>query len=344
MMTLPDAIEAAMDGQPARPTGASNVVPLRITGELPLPLEELIEQAARISLGLATLSAVALAEAVARTLGGSPPAGEDTQRERAPAATLPLLAGAVIGTAVGAARWGARLTTTLVRTGELVVSPLTTSVPFRDGVRRLGEALDGLDSRWREERPREEEAAQAFLRLLVPQIADAVLDQVDLNAIVAERVDLDRVVERVDIDAVIELVDLNAVVERVDIDRILERVNLGAVAERIPMDEVVARIDVDDIVARVDLERVVERIDVDAVAAKLDVEAVVRRLDLAAIAREVVDELDLPEIIRGSMGSMTSETVGGIRVQSMNADRAVSSLVDRLLRRSKVDPDAEIPD
>jgi len=88
----------------------------------------------------------------------------------------------------------------------------------------------------------------------------------------------------------------------------------------------------------------VDRIDVDAVAAKLDVEAVVRRLDLAAIAREVVDELDLPEIIRESMGSMTGETVGGIRVQSMNADRAISRLVDRLLQRSQADPDAETPD
>jgi hypothetical protein len=34
---------------------------------------------------------------------------------------------------------------------------------------------------------------------------------------------------------------------------------------------------------------------------------------------------------------MTTETVGGIRVQSMNADRAISRLVERLLRRSTDD-------
>jgi len=331
-----------MDQQHEAPTDPSNVVPLRVAGELPLPLEELVEQALRIALGLVTLSADALSEAVAKTLGGQAP--QEPGDAAGSGASLPLLAGAAMGLAVGVARWGARATTTLIRTGEIVFSPVTTSVPFRDGMRRLSAELGALDARWREERPREEAAAESFIRLLVPQVVDAALDQVDVNRIVAERVNVEEVVELVDLDAVVARVDLNAVVEQVDLDRILERVDLSAVVDRLPLDEVIARTDVDDIVARVDLERVVDRIDVDAVAAKLDVEAVVRRLDLAAIAREVVDELDLPEIIRESMGSMTGETVGGIRVQSMNADRAISRLVDRLLQRSQADPDAETPD
>jgi len=312
---------------------APNVVPLRVAGELPVPLEELIEQAFRISLGLVTLTTEALSDAIAQTLGG--PSTRVRAREDAAGRppTVPLLAGAVMGAAVGVARWGARAATTLVRTGEIVLSPVTTSGPFREGMRRLNAELDAVDARWREERPREEHAAESFLRLLVPQVVDAAMDQVDVNRIVAERVNLEEVVARVDLDAVVARVDLDAVVERVDLDRILERVDLRAVVDRLPLDEVIARIDVDDIVARVDLERVVDRIDVDEVAAKLDVEAVVRRLDLSAIAREVVDELDLPEIIRESMGSMTTETVGGIRVQSMNADRAISRLVDRALQR-----------
>jgi len=284
-----------VDQHPARDEDASNVVPLRVAGELPLPLEQLVEQAFRIALGLVTISADALADAVAQTLGGSGPRPDEPAQGARP--SLPLLAGAAIGVAVGAARWSARAATTLVRTGEIIVSPVTSSVPFRDGMRQLGAELDVLDALWRSERPRDEQAAEAFVRLLVPQVVDAALDQVDIDRIVAERVDVERVVDRVDLDVV------------------------------------VARIDLDEIVARVDLERVVDRIDVDAVAAKLDVEAVVRRLDLAAIASEVVDELDLPEIIRESMGSMTTETVGGIRVQSMNADRAISRLVDRVLQR-----------
>jgi hypothetical protein len=47
----------------------------------------------------------------------------------------------------------------------------------------------------------------------------------------------------------------------------------------------------------------------------------------------VIDELDLTEIARASTGTMATETVDSLRVQGMSADRAVSRLVDRLLRR-----------
>jgi len=313
-----------MDQDPATPMhDPGNVVPLRIAGELPLSFEELVEQSLRIGLGLAVLSVDTLGEGVARTIGNDVPrTGGRADGSATP--SLPLVAGAAFGLTVGVARWGARAATTLVRTGELALSPVTTSVPFRDGMRRLGAELGRLDARWRSERPQEEEAAQALVRLLVPQVVDAALDQMDLNKIVAERVDIAEIIERV---------DLNAAVARVDLDAILERVDLNAVVARVDLDAILERVNVDDIVAHVDLDRVVDRIDVDAVAAKLDVEAIVRKLDLAAIAREVVDELDLPEIIREAMGSMTTETVGGIRVQSMNADHAISRLVDRVLRR-----------
>jgi hypothetical protein len=342
MMGPSGTSEAQMEQHPAAPIDTGIVVPLRATGEPPLPLDELVEQALRIGVGLVTLSADVLAEAVARSMGRSTAASG--AEPAPPSAGLPLLAGAVFGTAIGAVRWGARAATTLLRTGELVLSPVTTSVPFRDGMRRLSAELDALGARWREERPREEEAAQAFVRLLVPQVVEAVLDQVDLDRVVAERVDVDRIVEGVDLDAVVARLDLDALIDRVDVDRILDRVDLRAVVDRLPLEEIVAKIDVDEIVARVDLDRVVDRIDVDAVASRLDVDAVVHRLDLTAIAREVIDELDLPEIIRESMGSMTTETVGGIRVQSMNADRMIARLVDRILQRRPTDRDPETPD
>jgi hypothetical protein len=43
------------------------------------------------------------------------------------------------------------------------------------------------------------------------------------------------------------------------------------------------------------------------------------------------------------MGSMTNETVGGIRVQSMNADRAISRLRERVLGRGGGDGPAATP-
>ena len=95
-----------------------------------------------------------------------------------------------------------------------------------------------------------------------------------------------------------------------------------------PIDEIVSRLDLDAIVASVDLDQVVRRVDIQAVADRIDLQALVRRLDLTAIASEVIEELDLMQLIQDAMGSMTNETVGGIRVQSMNADRAISRLRD----------------
>ena len=84
-------------------------------------------------------------------------------------------------------------------------------------------------------------------------------------------------------------------------------------------------------------------VDVQAVADSLDLQALVRRLDLAAIASEVIEELDLMRLIQDAVGSMTNETVGGIRVQSMNADRAISRLRERLMGRSGGDGPEDRP-
>ncbi|HSP38134.1 MAG TPA: hypothetical protein VLR26_10305, partial [Frankiaceae bacterium] len=53
------------------------------------------------------------------------------------------------------------------------------------------------------------------------------------------------------------------------------------------------------------------------------------------LAREVVEELDLPEIIRSSTGAMTSDAVRGVRARSMHADDAVAAVSDRFLWRRR---------
>jgi hypothetical protein len=103
------------------------------------------------------------------------------------------------------------------------------------------------------------------------------------------------------------------------------------------VDDVVSRLDIDAIVAGVDIDRVVGRVDVQSVADRIDLQSLAERLDLAAIANEVIEEIDLTGIIQQAMGSMTTETVGGIRVQSMNADRAIARLVGRVLGRAGED-------
>jgi hypothetical protein len=143
---------------------------------------------------------------------------------------------------------------------------------------------------------RAREAAARAVRALVPALAAAVLDELDLDEVVA-RVDLDRIIERIDLDAI------------------------------------AARIDLDAVVARIDLDAVVARIDLDAVVARVDVDAIVARVDLPALTEQVIDEVDLGEIIRESSSTMASETVDALRVQGMRADGLVSRMVDRILLR-----------
>lgn len=63
---------------------------------------------------------------------------------------------------------------------------------------------------------------------------------------------------------------------------------------------------------------------------------VLDQLDLAGIARDVINEIDLPEIIRVSTGSVASESVRDVRIQAIQADQAVARWFDRVLRPWRV--------
>ena len=76
--------------------------------------------------------------------------------------------------------------------------------------------------------------------------------------------------------------------------------------------------------------------------ATVDVAAVIDHLDLRSLAEQVIAEVDLPEIIRASTGSVTSEAVRGVRMRSISGDDAVARAADRfrLRRRPAVPPPA----
>jgi hypothetical protein len=69
------------------------------------------------------------------------------------------------------------------------------------------------------------------------------------------------------------------------------------------------------------------------VVARVDLDAVLARVDIVGLAREVVDAIDLPEIVRHSTGTLTSDSVRTVRREAMQADEIVAGLFDRLLRR-----------
>ena len=156
--------------------------------------------------------------------------------------------------------------------------------------------LDGWAARGLAEQRRAQAVAARAVRALIAELAAAVLDEIDLDEVVA-RVDVDRVVDRVD------------------------------------PDQVAARLDVDAVVARVDVDAIAARIDLDAITSRLDLDAIVARVDLPGLTEQVIDEVDLGEIIRESSSTMASETVDALRVQGMRVDGLVSRMVDRILLR-----------
>jgi hypothetical protein len=111
------------------------------------------------------------------------------------------------------------------------------------------------------------------------------------------------------------------------VERVLERISLTDLVRR--------HVDVDAIVADVDLDAVVARIDLDEIAARLDIDTIIARIDLVELADQVIEGIDLPEIIRESTGTVASEVVRGVRMQSIDADEAVARVIDRLFLRRR---------
>jgi hypothetical protein len=95
------------------------------------------------------------------------------------------------------------------------------------------------------------------------------------------------------------------------------------------------------VVEKLDLTQlVIDNVDLGQVVARaldaVDLNAISREeLDLLGLAEYVIDGIDLPEIIRQSTGSVASETVRTVRMQSVDADVALQRIVDRVLLRRR---------
>jgi hypothetical protein len=239
---------------------------------------------------------------------------------------------AAIGLAAVAAGAAASVTRGVAR----VAAPLGRAVlhpPVLTQRLHPSRVVDALADRGREVMASTGGDLERMVAVIVPAVVREVLDTLDLNVVILERVDLDGLAAKVDIAEIIGRVDVDAVVRQVDIDAMVHRVDIDGIVQRVDVDAIAQRIDLDAIADRIDLDRIVARIDVDAVVAGVDLNAIVDRLDVVGIAEEVINEVDLPEIIRDSTGSMASQVVRDARMQSIDADEAVSRLVDRLLRR-----------
>ena len=240
------------------------------------------------------------------------------------------LAGLTVGAAVAAARTTHRVTAPMTR---LLWRPPLVPPQLQPASLAGRLALVG-----RSDRELLVRRAEALLDAWTPVVVAAVVERIDLTRLVEEHVDLDEVVSTVDLDAAVRRVDLDAVVDRIDLDAVAAKLDVDAVIERADLDAAVSRVDIEAVISRIDLDAIAAKLDVDAVIERADLDAVIARIDLIAIVDEVLEEIDLPAIIRDSTGSMASETVRGARMTSISADEAISRAVDRALFRRRRPP------
>jgi hypothetical protein len=127
------------------------------------------------------------------------------------------------------------------------------------------------------------------------------------------------------VDALLGHLDLTGLIRsHVDVQQVVSDLDVNAL---------VADLDVERLASGIDVDALASRIDVDALAQRLDLEAVLERVDVVAIATDVIEQLDLPELIRDATQDTTSDGVRSVRLHGVDADRAVRRAVDRILAR-----------
>jgi hypothetical protein len=200
-----------------------------------------------------------------------------------------------------------------------------------------GGSLASLGERGRRATAELDTVFVAVVRIVLRRVVGIAVTTLDLTSLVRQNVDLDAVAADLDLDAAVARVDLDAAVARVDLDAAVARVDLDAAVARVDLDAAVARVDLEAVVRRLDLNALAGGIDIDPLIARLDVDAALSHFDLAGIVLGIIEAIDLPEIVRTSTGTLASETVRGVRAESMQADDGLERFVDRLLRRRRAD-------
>lgn len=115
-------------------------------------------------------------------------------------------------------------------------------------------------------------------------------------------------------------------------DAIIERVDLtGIVLDQVDLNLIVNRaLDTLDLT-----QLVIDRVDIDAIVAEANIDMIIDRVPVIPLANFVIEEIDLPQIIRESTGGIATDAVNTLRVQGVGADQLVSRLADRVLLRRR---------
>ena len=298
-------------------------------------------QAGRVAFGVLAVAA----EVAVRALAESTPAPAPGKAELSHPTAASDVADIVLGLGWRLAHWVDDCTVLALKVTRPAVAvaldpPL---VPARLRPRRF---LRNVASGWVSDRPGTTRALSAASASLAPLATELVGGMVDQRTVWPRAFTLlglngalESIVRELDLDTLVD-----TVVERLDLDRAIRQVIVGldvtAVLQEVLHDTDLGTV-ADAGLEQLDLTSVVlQHVDMERLVAgivdQLDItELVLKNVDTTTIAETVVAGIDLPQIVRESSASVTSEAVDTVRLQAIDADRAVARIVDRLLMRDR---------
>lgn len=258
-----------------------------------LGLTGLVRRVTDLGLGAASLAAGAAVDALERFVPADP--SEPDEPPPTPG-VLRHLPGALVGAGLAAQRHLLDATELAERGLARAAGAVARTPVVGAPVRATETYLAGWSGRAETEQARNRALVGEFVRRLAPELATAVVQQLDVDALI----------EQLPIDAILARVDLDALMTRIDLDALLDRI---------------------------DVEAIIERVDVDRIVGRVDVGRILDRVDIGPIASGVLDEVDIGAIVRESTGSITGDVVDGGRVTAMRVDDFMARVVDRMLLR-----------
>jgi hypothetical protein len=96
---------------------------------------------------------------------------------------------------------------------------------------------------------------------------------------------------------------------------------------------------VDGILSGIDITKLVlDHVSIPRLIEGIDVDEVLAELNLSDMARQVVDDIDLPDMIRTSSSALGTDAVIGLRLHTASADDVIERAIGRVVRRRKAAP------
>jgi hypothetical protein len=101
--------------------------------------------------------------------------------------------------------------------------------------------------------------------------------------------------------------------------------------------DAVVPVAVNAVVSRININEIVKvHVDVNEIVAQADITSILDRIPMTEIADYVIEEIDLPSLVRESTGGVADGLLGTLRFQAIQTDNFVSEIVDRVFFRRKM--------